>query len=130
MSSIPSPSSRFRSNPSTPAAAGAPVVTSTRESLPSADATVARFEQLQQRRIALAEQRMQLDVEQRAAQREMDACLAEAQAFGVTTLEELEALIAREQHQNEVELNEFEVALNAEERLLGDIGLALKNAGA
>lgn len=113
---------RFRSSsPAADLATGAPPAAKTPQAAPSASANLERFQELQRQRQALQERRIRYQVELEQAEREVAECQAAAQAFQVGSLDDLEALIVREQAEEVRQLDEFERQLAAEDTLLKGI---------
>jgi hypothetical protein len=84
-------------------------------------ATEAQYQALIKRMDDLRERRMRRQIELERAIKDIDACVTQAKGMGVETLEELEALVARQQAEDEEALRTFEAALNAEEELLDSV---------
>ena len=74
----------------------------------------------------LSQRRTRLEVLASQAEEGVKACEAQAKQLGVNSLEELEALVAKLEREEESQITAFRQALAAEEKLLNEIEQALE----
>lgn len=79
------------------------------------------FQTLMGRREVLQRRRGQIEARLEVAETTIEECRREAQQYGVASLEELNAFIARQEEAERKSLAEFQSALDAEEQLLQSI---------
>lgn len=80
-----------------------------------------QFQELTKRLEVLRDRRRRHEYELDRAEREVAECQTQAKALGVTTLEELEALVERQEAEDREAIAKFMAALDAEEALLNEI---------
>lgn len=85
------------------------------------------IKQLQERLQKTKERRMRREFEREQAQKELDACKAQAKELGASSLEELEELVKKAQEADRLAMNAFLEQLAQEEELLDRIDQQLKD---
>lgn len=88
----------------------------------------ADFQALTQRLEKLKSRRTRREFELENAERKIEECRQQAQALGVSSLEELEELVRRQEEEDARAMAEFVQALDEEEKLLDTIDRRLSEA--
>lgn len=83
--------------------------------------STAHYQDMLKRLETLRDRRKRHEFELERSEREIAECKAQAQALGVETLEDLEALVERQEAEDREALAKFEAELNEEEALLDGI---------
>lgn len=102
---------------SRPAAAQASVPSTTSQT----SGSTAEYQELMKRLEGLRDRRRRHEYELDRSEREAAECKAQAEALGVQSLEELEALVERQEAEDREAIAKFQAALDAEEALLNEV---------
>lgn len=86
-----------------------------------ASGSTAEYQALIKRLDELRDRRRRHEYELDRSEREVAECKAQAEALGVHSLEELEALVERQEAEDREAIAKFQAALDAEEALLNEV---------